>query len=328
MNRKILFGFLIILLSVSTQAQQPVKGLRLADTLTLQEKNSTSRVILRSELDSLISRYNIINVQTPVKEPVEPAKAELSNAFLFALIGFIVIVTGLLSLMFYQNRRSQRIIVDLNKHVRGFAATLPLPKSRASQNLEKRIGGMHDELEKLQSRNQHLEQPAREYRMLKQEYEMMKQQIADVYKMKNYPGFDASKPASEMLSGLFDTERSVANYAYEKFLKPILVIADSNKNNPAKIDKQECERLLQLLVSLSLLYIEYLYLRIGDLSIGGKMVKRIQGLKNGNGLDPELMKQLNTEHGSRALVLRMVLNAININKLSYPVFDETNLNLS
>jgi hypothetical protein len=40
------------------------------------------------------------------------------------------------------------------------------------------------------------------------------------------------------------------------------------------------------------------------------------------------MKQLNMEHGSRALVLRMVLDAMKIQRLSYPVFDETNLNLS
>jgi hypothetical protein len=105
-----------------------------------------------------------------------------------------------------------------------------------------------------------------------------------------------------------------------------LAITDSNKNNPAKINAGDSEKLLDLLVSLSLLYIEYLYLRVNDLSIGGKMVERIQGLKNGNGLDPSLLKKLNTEHGSRALVLRMVLDKKSLHQLSYPVFDETDLN--
>ena len=40
------------------------------------------------------------------------------------------------------------------------------------------------------------------------------------------------------------------------------------------------------------------------------------------------IKELNIEHGSRALVLRMVLDKTAIQNLSYPVFDETNLNLS
>jgi len=39
-----------------------------------------------------------------------------------------------------------------------------------------------------------------------------------------------------------------------------------------------------------------------------------------------LLKKLNKEHGSRALVLRMALNKSGISKLSYPVFDETDLN--
>jgi len=123
-----------------------------------------------------------------------------------------------------------------------------------------------------------------------------------------------------------ETENSVANYAYEKFLKPILEITDANKNNPAKVNDEDREKLLELLVSLSLLYIEYLYLRVNDLAIGGKMVERIQGLSKGNGLDPSLLKKLNTEYGSRALVLRMILDKTQLHKLSYPVFDETDLN--
>ncbi|HRO72003.1 MAG TPA: hypothetical protein PK951_16545 [Chitinophagaceae bacterium] len=85
---------------------------------------------------------------------------------------------------------------------------------------------------------------------------------------------------------------------------------------------------MDLLISLGLLYIEYLYLRINELSVGGRIVERLGSLKNGNSLDPATLKELSTEHGSRALVIRMALDKTSIQKLSYPVFDETNLNLS
>ena len=62
------------------------------------------------------------------------------------------------------------------------------------------------------------------------------------------------------------------------------------------------------------------------MSIGGKMVERIQGLSNGNGLDAALLKKLNTEFGSRALVIKIALEKTGLHQLSYPVFDETNLN--
>jgi hypothetical protein len=126
------------------------------------------------------------------------------------------------------------------------------------------------------------------------------------------------------------TEKSVAMHAFEKFLKPIIQIADANKNNPAKISKEDSDKLLELLISLSLYYIEYLYLRINELSVGGNIVQRIggNGNGNGNGIDPALLKKLNTEHGSRALTLRMALNKAGIDKLSYPVFDDTDLNNS
>ena len=128
------------------------------------------------------------------------------------------------------------------------------------------------------------------------------------------------------MQSVLDTENIVANYAYEKFLKPILVITDTNKNSPARLNDTDREKLLDLLVSLSLLYIEYLYLRVNDLSIGGKMVERIKGFAGGNGIDNSLLKKLSSEFGSRALVIKMALNKVGIQRLTYPVFDETNLN--
>ena len=120
------------------------------------------------------------------------------------------------------------------------------------------------------------------------------------------------------------TEQSIAYHAFEKFLKPIIAITDANKNSPAKMKREDGEKLVELLVSLALFHIEYLYLRINDLSVGGNIVQRIGS--NGKGIDPELARKLNIEHGSRALVMRMALTKAGVDDLSYPVFDDTYLN--
>jgi hypothetical protein len=194
------------------------------------------------------------------------------------------------------------------------------------QTLENKINDLNAEMTKLTKENETLNRVLKEYNGIQHEFDSLKHGIAKVYKIKNYPGYDKSKTDVSVLQGVLETENSVANYAYEKFLKPIFTITDANKNNPAKINEEDREKLLELLVSLSLLYIEYLYLRVNDLSIGGKMVERIESLGRDNGLDPSLLKKLNTEHGSRALVLRMILDKTKLHQLSYPVFDETDLN--
>ena len=166
----------------------------------------------------------------------------------------------------------------------------------------------------------------KEYNGIQHEYDSLKHGMLKAYKVKNYPGYDKAKDDTLAMQGVLETENSVANYAYEKFLKPILAITDANKNSPAKLNAEDQERLLDLLVSLSLLYIEYLYLRVNELSVGGTMVERIKGYGKGNGLDTSLLRKLNTESGSRALVLKMALRSAHLQQLSYPVFDETNLN--
>ncbi len=334
MKFKFLFLLLFIMVAAGSYGQQPEKrNIRVADTLTAQEKANRNRVILRSELDSLIKLYSPNQTEVKLKEPDKPQKLEFPP-FFFLITGAGLLVIGLLLYLLFNNqKKTHRAFHKLNRQLAemeyaGIWGGTMSGRSKASQNLEKKIAGMHDELGKLQARNNILEQSAKEYGLMKQEYESMRQQIMDVYKMKNYPGYDSSGTETDMVKGMLETEKSVAAYGYERFMKPVLAIADANKNNPAKIPDEESEKLLQLLVSLSLFYIEYLYLRINDLSIGGKMVQRIQGLSQGNGLDPALMKELNTEHGSRALVLRIVLDTIPVRRLSYPVFDETNLNLS
>ncbi|MBL0131588.1 MAG: hypothetical protein IPP43_11065 [Chitinophagaceae bacterium] len=188
------------------------------------------------------------------------------------------------------------------------------------------MNDLNAELYKLSKENEGLNRVLKEYNGIQHEYDSLKQGILKAYKVKNYPGYDKTKDETNAIRGVLETENTVAKYAYEKFLKPILAITDANKNTPAKLSETDREKLLDLLISLSLLYIEYLYLRVNELSVGGTMVERIKGYGKGNGLDTSLLRKLNTESGSRALVLKMALRSAHLQQLSYPVFDETNLN--
>ena len=57
MKYKLICWIFFSLLAASAFAQQD-KGIRIADTLTAQEKSNRSTVLLQSELDSLIRLYN------------------------------------------------------------------------------------------------------------------------------------------------------------------------------------------------------------------------------------------------------------------------------
>ena len=105
------------------------------------------------------------------------------------------------------------------------------------------------------------------------------------------------------------------------------MIADTHKNDPARIPAEAQQQMIDNLVSLGLFYSEYLYLRVPELSVGGKIIERIGSIRQQQA-DLSSLKELNTEHGSRALVLRIALERMVITRLNYPVFDETNLNLS
>jgi len=214
----------------------------------------------------------------------------------------------------------------INKGINNMAKEKAARGKLTPQALEKKMGEMSAELLKLTRENEGLNRVLKEYNGIQHDFDSIRHGMSRTYKIRNYPGYDKAKADGPVLQGVIETEAAVANYAYEKFLKPLLGLADANKNNPAKISEEDRAKLLDLLISLSLLYIEYLYLRVNDLSIGGKMVERIQGLREMNGLDPALLKKLNTEHGSRALVLKLILDKTGLFNLSYPVFDETNLN--
>jgi hypothetical protein len=332
---KLSVSILLLLLSVGLFAQQPeVKKIRIADTLTVQEMTNRDPVILKTELDSLIKKFNTSQLQQLVNEPVKETinMNQFILAALFAIISLLVFIIY----MFYRHQQKiNQTISGLNEKVKqaesgsgnGLSVRIRERKGKnTSQSLESKINDLNDELNKLSKENEGLNRVIKEYNGIQREYDLLKHGILKAYKVKNYPGYDKTKDETLAMQGVLKTENSIAAYAYEKFLKPILTIADANKNSPAKIDKADQEKLLDLLVSLSLLYIEYLYLRVTDLSIGGKMVERIESLSKRNGLDPDLLKKLNTEFGSRALVIKMALDKAEVQNLSYPVFDETNLN--
>jgi hypothetical protein len=317
------------------QQQQPDKrSVQVVDTLTTLEKNNRYPVITKAEMDSLALAYNASHpVEKPL--PVKEIVPEVPVYWIAAMIAAVLLVFVLLLSLFSQHKRTAKALASLNRQMSqlehtAFTATQstsgtdrPLKNRTNSKTIDNKGA-----LEQLQKEVQSQELLLNEYRFIKQDYEIIKQQITDVYKVRNYPGYDKNKSEQEVLEGLLQTEKTVASYAYEHFLKPVINIADANKNNPSKISKDDRDKIVELLMSLSLLYSEYLYLRISELAIGGKIVERIAGLKNGNLIDKSLLKELNTEHGSRALVLRMVLDKKEIKTLSYPVFDETDLNLS
>lgn len=320
----LLLFFSCLLGNVSAQNGKPVK---LVDTLTKEEKNTRNPILSKAEVDSLVKQYNAAHPPVIPAPVVKETVTETVPSWMwFAVIIPLISIAGLLYLLFNSQKLSGKKIDEMKKLVQqnrisGVTIKETPVETKSSRQTGKKIQDAQAELDRLKKENAGLKE-------LLEEYETVKQQIVSSYKIRNYPGYEASKSEEELLLGMLKTEKSVATYSYEHFLKPIIAIADSNKNNPARTSKEDREKLMELLVSLALLYIEYLYLRVNELAVGGNMIARIKGMSNGNRLDTLLMKQLNKEHGSRALVLRMILDKMDIRDLSYPVFDETNLNLS
>jgi hypothetical protein len=311
MRNKILFSAVLFLLLTELKAQTPDRhSIRVVDTLTAQEKSNRNPVLLKSELDSMIRAYDVAH---PATVPQQTIKETVSAIPLWAAIAggvAILIIFVLLFRMLGHQKEFGDEIGSLKKQLQElefYAAT----DVDATPGKKPESNAVHEK----QKRNENV---------ALQEYESIKRTITEIYKVKNYPGFDKSKAEGQIIKDLLATERAVANTGFEKFLKPIIALSDANKNNPAKMSAEDSKKMLDLLVSLSLYYSEYLYLRINDLSVGGNMVQRIGS--NGKGIDPALLKKLNTEHGSRALAVRMALNKAGIDKLSYPVFDDTDLN--
>ncbi|HWR34071.1 MAG TPA: hypothetical protein VN451_11105 [Chitinophagaceae bacterium] len=334
MRYKIVISLVALIFSAGIFAQQQdTQHIRVVDTLTAKEKTSRNPIILKAELDSMIKMYNAHQAQE-LKQETDTPTNNFSGAYVFGGLIFIIALLGFAIWIFYMQRRKiNKIVAELNEWLKTatsdnghYTNTREKKGKPAAQTLEGRIGEMNAELHKLSKENESLNRVINEYNGIQHEYDALRYRIQKAYKVKNYPGYDKTKNETLAMQSVLDTENAVANYAYEKFLKPILTITDANKNSPARLNDTDREKLLDLLISLSLLYIEYLYLRVNDLSIGGRMVERIKNLTGSNAIDSSLLKKMNTEFGSRALVIKMALNKAGMQQLTYPVFDETNLN--
>lgn len=313
--------FICLLGTVTAQQQPPPdkSKIRIVDTLSKQERSNRNPVLLKTELDSMIQLHM---ASLPVVEPKQPVReivTEIPTWIMITGAVALLVIALLLYLLFGYHRRLNKTVADLKRLIQNFdfyaatsSTTSAAPKNKSA--LEKKISELTAALTKEKELNQ----------AIMKEYGLIKQSIAEVYKVRNYPAFDKEKSEDQIIMDLLKTEKTIATQAFEKYLKPIIAITDANKNNPARISKEETEKLLELLISLSLYHSEYLYLRINELAVGGNIVQRIGS--NGKGVDPALLKKLNTEHGSRALVLRLALDKAGIGTLSYPVFDETDLN--
>lgn len=334
MRNKLLFALLLALPSLVVFSQAEQKTVRIVDTLTAQEKKSRNPILLRSELDSLIKLHEATQEKPVVQQPIVQEKTE-TPVWVFVMLGITVLAAGSLIWLFYQQRKKfDGISEKFRKQLQYLESySTSSANGNAGENEKKLIIDMqvktkdlNAKLEKVKAENDSLNVLVKEYSRAQAEYETLIKSIGKTFKVKKYPGSSEGKTDIESYLALFDTERSFTTHVYENFLKPINSIADANKNSPAHISKEQQDKLLELLVSLSLLYIEYLYLRISELSVGGNMVQRINDIKNGLALNPSLLKKLNTQNGSRALVVRLALEKINLQHLSYPVFEETDLN--
>jgi TM2 domain-containing membrane protein YozV len=335
---KIYISLWLLFISTVISAQQiETKSIRIVDTLTAQEKANRNPVILKAELDSLIKQYHSALPKLEIKEPVKEAFVDLNGYLLLSLLAIVLLLATIIFLLFGHQKKINQVISGYNEKInepfprngKGHKIMSREKKGHTSKEvMEEKIAELDAELNKLTKENEGLAGVVKEYNGIQHEFDSIKQGILKTYKVKNYPGYDKLKNDTQVMQGVLQTENSLAVYAYEKYVKPLLAIADSNKNNPAKISKADQEKLMDMLISISFLYIEYLYLRVNELSIGGKMVERIHGLNKGNDPDVSLLKKLDTEFGSRALVVKIALEKASLNQLSYPVFDETNLNIN
>jgi len=242
MRHKIFLFFLVAGLSIHSMGQQPEKKpLRIVDTMTQQEKSARNPVILRSELDSLIKAYTPAQTVQQVQESGKTETNLISPAIWAALGGIALLLTWLLSQFYTYKRKFNRVIVIFGRQMRALSSEGGNPgimskvsndmarekssKTKASPpSLETRISELSDELHKLKKENEGLNRVIKEYNGIQHEYDSLRHGLTKAYKVRNYPGYEKGKPENSLLQGVLETESTVANYAYERFLKPIFSI--------------------------------------------------------------------------------------------------------
>lgn len=330
MKKKIIGCLLIAFLAGTLAAQKPpeLKQVRIADSLSAKELASRNPVLLRKELDSLLKAHQpVIPVDLPKEEKPQPATVPVG--LLLAGAGAIILLLLVQLLLSYrQNKWLRKLIASgvNNKSDMSESAAAKNGKKGNTNTAEEKGENLQTMISRLTKENEGLQAIITEHNGISREYDQLSKLLQQSYKIKQYPGNDGSVKSAAALQAVMATEKAIAEQAYEKFLKPLLQLADANKNQPAKMPDADKEKLIDLLLSLSFLYIEYLYLRVSELAVGGTIVERLKGLSNGQQLNEERLRKLNRESGSRALVLRLGLDHAGIQQLSYPVFEETNLN--
>src|SRR5258706_3865847 len=110
MRNKFLLLLLFSLATVALDAQQgDSQDIRVADTLTAQEKNNHNRVILQSEVDSLIKLYNASQVPIRLQEPViKESTSQFSVYLLTAAVTALFLIAFILYVLF-KNQKKFRI---------------------------------------------------------------------------------------------------------------------------------------------------------------------------------------------------------------------------
>lgn len=334
---KLLAFCVFCLLSHAVTAQVDSLRITIADTLTAEQKRSTNRVILKSELDSLV-KLNQAPVEKQEPVPVSTAK---ETALIIALALAVLVVILLIILASRDNNKHKKLIGSLEAQQNFLGnqiKTLAPPKKEVKPEtdklnpkqkipeLETKILSLNKNLEKLTKENGQLGNIKKEQEELKSNYEELKQNILKTFKIRHYPRSGEEMKDDELLPEWLETERMFATNVFERYIKPVHQILDANKKDPANTPEADKNKLIETLISLSLLYIEYLYLRVSELAIGGKISERINTIKKASTINESYLKPLDVEHGSKALVLYLALKEKNISELSYPVFDETNLN--
>jgi hypothetical protein len=344
---KLVVCLMLFIGSTGLYAQTDSTRIRIADTLSAEQKKSHNRVLLRSELDSLLKLYSKpVEPQQQIEPTNTVTETPINTATWPVLIGLGITLLLLVYGIYRTSKHTQRITNTLERqklHIEqlllqqqnspaGAAAPVkPEPVKGGTQksklaSLETKILEQTRALEKLTAENEQLMDDVKDMAGFKTMYQEVVEGITKTFKVKHYSPNGEGKSEHELLMQWLDTERAFTTNVYEKYVKPVHTILDANKKDPAHTPADEKNRLAELLVSVSLLYMEYLYLRVAELSIGGKIVDRINLIKKASAINASTLKQLDVEHGSKALVLHLALREKNIGPLSYPVLDETNLN--
>ena len=329
MTKKIITGFLLIAYlagPLAAQKSPELKPVRIADSLSAKELAGRNPVLLRTELDSLIKAHQpVIPVDIPKEEKPQPAVIPVN--LLLAGAGVIILLLLVQLLLSYRQNKWLRELISSGANSKlALQESGPEKTGKKANTPEEKGENLQTMISRLTKENEGLQAIITEHNGISKEYDQLTKLLQQSYKIKQYPGNDGSVKSSAALQTVMATEKAIAVQAYEKFLKPLLQLADTHKNQPAKMPPADKEKLMDLLLSLSLLYIEYLYLRVSELAVGGTIVERLKALSNGQQLNEDRLRKLNRESGSRALVLRLGLDHAGIQQLSYPVFEETNLN--